>query len=225
MTRSESTLTVPRIAAVTFDMDGLMFNTEDLYDRVGQILLEARGQDFTLELKLAMMGLPGSVAWEVMRQRCGIDDSVEQLQAEADQIFSSMLPAEIRTMPGLEAILSKLESHNIPKAVATSSHRRFASQALGHFDLQPRFEFVLTSDDVTHGKPHPEIYLTAARRLGVDPGSMLVLEDSQTGSRAAAAAGAYTVAIPTQHSRGMDFSHTHHVADRLDDDWIMNLFE
>ena len=218
-------MSAPRITAVAFDMDGLMFNTEDLYDQVGQMLLDHRGQTFTPALKLEMMGLPGPVAFEVMRKRCGIEDSVEQLQSEADQIFSGLLPAEIKTMPGLENILAKLENLNIPKVVATSSHRRFAEQALGHFNLQPRFESVLTAEDVTHGKPHPEIYLTAASRMRVEPQSMLVLEDSQTGSTAAVAAGAFTIAIPTRHSLGMDFSHVHRVVDRLDDDWIIGLFK
>lgn len=218
-------MSAPKITAVTFDMDGLMFNTEDLYDQVGEILLERRGQRFTRELKLEMMGLPGPVAFEVMRERCGIEDSIEQLQSDADQIFNDLLPAEIKTMPGLDEILDKLESLDIPKGIATSSHRRFANQALGYFNLRPRFEFVLTSEDVTHGKPHPEIYLTAANRLGVEPQSMLVLEDSQTGSRAASSAGAYTIAIPTRHSVGMDFSHVHQVADRLDDRSIFELFE
>lgn len=202
-----------------------MFNTEDLYDQVGQILLQRRGHDFSKELKLEMMGLPGPVAFEVMRQRCGIDDPIEQLQDEADQIFSGMLTAEIRTMPGLDAILERLEFRNIPKAVATSSHRRFAKRALGVFDLEPRFEFVLTSEDVSRGKPDPEIYLTAAQRLDVEPSSMLVLEDSKTGSTAAAASGAYTIAIPTQHSVDADFSHVHHVAKRLDDEFVMRLFD
>ena len=84
---------------------------------------------------------------------------------------------------------------------------------------------MLTAEDVTHGKPHPEIYLTAASRMGVEPLSMLVQEDSQTGSTAAVAAGAVTIAIPTRHSLGMDFSHVHRVVDRLDDDWIMDLFK
>ena len=218
-------LNAPKIAAVAFDMDGLMFNTEDLYDQVGQMLLAKRGHDFTRELKLAMMGLPGPVAFEVMRQRCGIEDSVEQLQSEADQIFAKMLPAQIEMMPGLETLLEKLESIGIPKAVATSSHRQFADQALGHFDLQPRFEFVLTADDVTQGKPHPEIYLTTASRLGISPDSMLVLEDSLTGSKAAAAAGAFTIAVPTRHSLGSDFSHVHCVADHLMDQVVLDLFD
>ena len=212
------------IKAVAFDMDGLMFNTEDLYDEVGEILLGRRGQSFARELKLAMMGLPGPQAFEIMKQRCGLNETIAQLQSECDEIFSEMLPSRIQTMPGLESLLNFLENRNIPKCVATSSHRQFATRALGVFNLQPRFEFVLTADDVTNGKPHPEVYLSAASRFNVAPKSMLVLEDSFTGSTAAAAAGAYTIAVPTKHSQEMDFSHVDHVARRLDDKEILNLF-
>jgi len=213
------------IKAVAFDMDGLMFNTEDLYDEVGEILLGRRGQSFDRELKMAMMGLPGTDAFEIMRTRCGLADSVTQLQSECDEIFSDMLPAKIQTMPGLELLLDLLENRKIPKCVATSSHRQFAARALGAFDLEPRFKFVLTAEDVTLGKPHPEVYLAAASRLNVEPESMLVLEDSFTGSSAAAAAGAFTIAVPTKHSLDMDFSHVDHIASRLDDEAILGLFD
>ena len=215
---------MPEIKAVAFDMDGLMFNTEDLYDEVGETLLQRRGQSFTRELKLAMMGLPGVQAFEIMRARCGLSDSVKELQSECDAIFSTMLPQRIETMPGLEVLLQTLEELQIPKGVATSSHRQFAQKALGHFDLEPRFEFILTADDVEKGKPHPDIYLQAARQLKVEPANMLVLEDSFTGSSAAAAAQAYTIAVPTEHSVGMDFSHVQQVASRLDDEIILSLF-
>ncbi|MFT5301672.1 MAG: HAD superfamily hydrolase (TIGR01509 family) [Mariniblastus sp.] len=221
---AEEILTTPRIQAVAFDMDGLMFNTEDLYDQVGQVLLERRGQEFTLDLKLEMMGLPGRVAFEIMRKRCQLSESVEQLQAETNEIFHGILPAEIATMPGLETLLGVIEGLNLPKAVATSSHRKFATEALGYFELEPRFEFVLTSEDVTQGKPHPEIYLTAAARLGVEPQNLLVLEDSHTGSTAASAAGAFTIAVPTSHSLALDFSHVDRVASRLDDPLVLELF-
>ncbi len=79
-------------------------------------------------------------------------------------------------------------------------------EVLSRFDLEPRFEFVLTSDEVTNGKPHPEIYLTSAVRLGVSPDEMLVLEDSENGCRSAAAAGAFVVAVPGGHSAHHDFS-------------------
>ena len=83
---------------------------------------------------------------------------------------------------------------------------------------------ILTADDVPNGKPHPDIYLAAAKQLGVEPENMLALEDSFTGSKAASASGAYTIAIPTTHSREMDFSHVDQVAESLADEKITELF-
>lgn len=210
------------LKAVVFDMDGLMFNTEDLYDQVGQTILQRRGQNYSLELKLEMMGLPGNEAFEIMRKRCNIDDSVEQLKKETDEIFEDLLH-NIEKMPGLDELLSLIEEKAIPKAVATSSHRQFATRALGFFNLEPRFEFVLTGDDVENGKPNPDVYLLAAKKLRVSTENMLVLEDSLIGSRAAKAAGTFTVAVPTTHSRQSDFSHVDHVVDRLDHEIVMSL--
>ncbi len=212
----------PDIRAVAFDMDGLMFNTEDLYDQVGAILLKRRGRVFSRDLKLMMMGLPGSSAFEIMIDHCRLTDSAVELQKEADEIFDDLLPAEIIMMPGLEELLATLEQRKIPKAVATSSHRRFARRALGRFDLEPRFEFILTSEDVTNGKPHPEIYLAAAQRLHVQARQMLVLEDSFFGTQAAVEAGAFTIAVPTVHSVDVDFGHVNHVATSLRDPVIFN---
>ena len=211
------------IQAVVFDMDGLMFNTEDLYDQVGELILQKRGQRFTKELKLAMMGLPGNVAFEVMRTRCGLDDSVESLQKETDEIFADLLPNEIAKLPGLDPLLELIETKGIRKAVATSSHRQFATKALGFFDLEPRFEFVLTGEDVKHGKPNPDIYLLAAQKLKITTASMLVLEDSLNGSLAAKKSGAITVVVPNVHSADCDFSHVDHVAEDLLDEFIISL--
>ncbi len=213
------------IDAVVFDMDGLMFNTEDLYDQVGDAILDRRGQRFTRELKLAMMGLPGDKAFQVMIDRCMLEDSVKQLQEETEALFAEMLPREIRTMPGLLELLDRLEEEDIPKGIATSSHQRFATIALGQFDLAPRFDFVLTAESVTQGKPHPEVYLLAAEKLKVPPRSVLVLEDSHTGSTAAAAAGSCVIAVPTEHSKDCDFSHVHAVADGLHDEIVWETIE
>jgi HAD superfamily hydrolase (TIGR01509 family) len=215
----------PSIAAVAFDMDGIIFNTEDLYDQVGEILLSRRDRKFTRELKMEMMGLPAPKAYEIMRARCGITDSINQLQMETEAIFDDLFPKQLKTMPGLETLLQKLESKGIPKIVATSSHRNFAARNLAQYELTQRFEFVLTAEDVNQGKPHPEIYLTAAEKLDVAPRNLLILEDSETGSTAAAASGAFTIAVPTEHSIGLDFSHVNHIASRLDDEFILSLFD
>ena len=213
------------VKAVAFDMDGLMFNTEDLYDEVGETLLQRHGQRFTQELKMEMMGRPGQEALAIMKQRCNLPQSVEQLQEEVRLIFAELLPGRIEMMSGLVELLEFLEHHQIPKCVATSSHRQFATEALGSFDLEPRFEFVLTANDVKNGKPDPEVYLAAAKRMGIEPEQMLVLEDSAIGSRAAVAAGAFTIAVPTAHSVNSDFSHVGYVAESLLDPMIQSFLK
>ena len=192
--------------AVTFDMDGLMFNTEDVYTLAGSELLSRRGRLFPPELKDAMMGRPPRAAFEAMIAWHQLPEPWDVLAAESNEIFLGLLKERLATMPGLLEFLAALEKAEIPKAIATSSGRRLTDACLAPFSLASRFRFILTSEDITRGKPDPEIYLLAAARFGVPPAEMLVLEDSQNGCRAAAASGAFTVAVPGEHSRRQDFS-------------------
>ncbi|MBX3419246.1 MAG: HAD-IA family hydrolase [Pirellulaceae bacterium] len=214
-----------KIQAVVFDMDGLMFNTEDIYDRVGATLLARRGHEFTLDLKRRMMGRQNREALQIMIDFCDLKDSVLELNHESNTLFLDMLPQQIEKLPGLEDLLNWLEQTRIPKAVATSSSRVLAEAALGHFDLIPRFEFVLTGDDVKRGKPDPEIYFAAADRLNVTTTRMLVLEDSVNGTRAAVAAGAVTIAVPGHHQDDGEFSHVRHIARALNAPVVWELLE
>ena len=210
-------MSTPPLRAVAFDLDGLMFNTEDLYDLVGARILARRGQQFTAELKRAMMGRPSPVALQIMIDRHQLQDTVDQLEQESDVLFAEILATDLAPLAGLESLLDALEAAALPKAIATSSRRSFTRTVLSRFDLEPRFAFLLTSEDVVQGKPHPEIYLKAASRLGVPPQQMLVLEDSENGCRAAVAAGAYTVAVPSPHSHQHDFAGVALTADSLAD--------
>jgi HAD superfamily hydrolase (TIGR01509 family) len=218
-----SPVSTPSARAVVFDLDGLMFNTEELYQDVGGELLRRRGKVFTPELLDAMMGRPNRVALQIMIDWHTLADTVDVLIAETETVFVGILDTRLELMPGLADLLAALGRVGIPKAIATSSPRRFVTNVLSRFELEPQFAFVLTSEDVVEGKPHPEIYLTAARRLGVEPRAMLVLEDSQNGCRAAAAAGAITCAVPGGHSRQQDFSCATLVADTLADPRIYEL--
>lgn len=203
--------------AVVFDMDGLMFNTEDVYTSAGEELLRRRGHRFTTELKDEMMGLRPQPAFEAMIRRCKLPESWEVLAAESNRIFLDLLREGLAPMPGLMPLLDALERAGLPKAIATSSCRELVAACLEPFDLRRRFEFVLTAEDVANGKPHPEIYLAAAKRFSIPPSEMAVLEDSQNGCMAAAAAGAFTIAVPAAHSRGHDFSRASLVVDGLAD--------
>jgi HAD superfamily hydrolase (TIGR01509 family) len=205
------------IRAVVFDLDGLMFNTEELYQQVGTELLRRRGKRFTPQLLDKMMGRQPHVALQIMIDSHELDDSAEDLAAESQDIFSGILDSQLQCMPGLLQLLTSLEKAGLRKAIATSSRRSFTQRVLGQFELAPRFEFILTSEDVQEGKPHPEIYRTAAARFGIEPGAMMVLEDSQNGCSAAVAAGAFAVAVPGGHSHMHDFSGAKFIATSLAD--------
>lgn len=194
-----------------------MFNTEDVYTVVGTELLRRRGHTFTPELKDAMMGLQARPSFEKMIEFCDLKDTWSELAAESNELFLSLFRDWLKPMPGLMDLLDALERAGIPKAIGTSSSRVLVIPCLEPFGLVERFQFILTAEDIAQGKPHPEIYLTAAKRLGVSPDEMVVLEDSQNGCLAASAAGAFAVAVPGEHSSGHDFSSASLVIDTLAD--------
>ena len=200
-----------------------MVNTEEVFHLTGHELLRRRGKVATQALFNAMMGRRAREAFAAMIEMAQLTDSIDDLQDESESIFDGLLETKLRTMPGLLELLDHLESRHLPKGVATSSDRVYMERMLGHFDLLHRFPMRLTAEDVTHGKPNPEIYLKAAQRIGVQPHEMLVLEDSHNGTKAAAAAGAYIISVPHEHSQHHDFSPAKHVATSLIDPVILEL--
>lgn len=212
-----TTVNTTRIRAVCFDMDGLMFNTEELYVQVGAELLRRRGRELTQELLDRMTGRPSRIGYQIMIEEHDLDDSVEDLQRETDEIFPPIIQRDLAPMPGLKALLEYLLQRQMPIGLATSSRLHHTRRVLAGFALLREFQFVLTADDVNCGKPDPEIYLTAASRFGVAPAEMLVLEDSEAGCAAAVAAGAYAVAVPGPHGRHFEFPGAQLVANTLSD--------
>jgi HAD superfamily hydrolase (TIGR01509 family) len=219
-----SDLRTPQIRAVVFDLDGLMFNTEDIFNEVGRQVLHRRGKEMTRDLLQQMMGRRAPEALQLMIDFHSLEaDTIPGLIEESRILFTELAVDRLAPMPGLFALLEHIEARGLAKGVATSSGRRYLDEILGRFDIISRFALTLTAEDVTHGKPHPEIYLTAAHRLGVAPQEMLVLEDSYAGTTAAVKAGAYAVSVPNDHSRYQDFSHAAYVAERLDDPYVFQL--
>jgi HAD superfamily hydrolase (TIGR01509 family) len=213
----------PPIRGVAFDLDGLLVNTEELYQHVGSELLRRRGRTFEADLLDRMMGRPQQVSLQIMIDWHGLTDTIETLAGETREIFVDLLDTRLAPMPGAALLLEQMVQRGLPRGVATSSGPDFAHDVLSRVGLRDRFGFVLTSADVTHGKPHPEIYERAAERLGVAPAEMLVLEDSENGCRAAVASGAVVVAVPGGHSRRHDFTGARFVADSLADPRIARL--
>ena len=208
---------MPAPRAVVFDMDGLMFNSEDVYQEVGSELMRRRGCEYTRELCDAIMGRPPRDCFETIIQYHGLDERWEAMAAESEEIFISLLDGWLAPMPGLLELLDALEAAGIPKAICTSSSGRLLHECVSRFRMEPRFQFMLSAEDIVHGKPHPEIYLKAAERFGIEPHEMLVLEDSQAGCRSADAAGALVLAVPGPHSSTQDFSTSDLIVENLAD--------
>lgn len=212
-----------KISAVAFDMDGLLINTEELYFEVFEELMQRRGQHYTHQLRRSMMGLPSPQAFEVLIEQAKLKETADQLEEECDEIFSGVLPDRLAVMPGVIELLEHIERCGLPHCVATSSRRSFADDCLAAVGVLERFDFIVTAAEVERGKPHPDIYLEAARRMNVEPQCMLVLEDSQNGARAGVAATACTIAVPGDHSRDHDFTGVAGVASSLCDAAIRDL--
>lgn len=217
MTSSPPTPRLP-LRAVTFDLDGLMVNSEDVYSQVGTATLAKRGKTFDDDLREAMMGRRAEDALRVMIDWHHLTDSVEELIAESEQRFWEIAARLLGAMPGLHDLLAWLDEQAIPYGVATSGGRAYAERILESIDVRGRLRFLITAEDVANGKPAPDPYLLAAERHGVEPAKMLVLEDSGTGCRSAVAAGAYAVAVPNSHTAGHDFPEVAFTAQSLADD-------
>ena len=211
------------IQAVVFDLDGLMFNTEDVFDISGNELLQRRGFTMTDEIRNAMLGRRPTEAVANMLRLTGIQEEIHSLITESHEIFFGLVDDHLKPMLGLFELLDHLEEIGMPKAVATSSPRTYMQNILNRFQLQERFHETFTAEDVARGKPEPDIYLKSAERFGIQPGQMMVLEDSEAGTKAASAAGAIAISIPHRHTARHDFSSASYVVESLADPIIYQL--
>ena len=188
---------LPRVPqAVVFDMDGVLIASEQLYREAIFASCGALGYAMTHEQHQQMIGAP----WDRNRAQLagwfGDDFPAEAYLADCSVRFHAMIENGVPLRPGVPELVAFLATEGIPSAVATSARRASATEHLTQAGLIGGFRAVVTRDDVSRGKPHPEVFLTAAERLGVDPAYCLALEDSHNGVRAASAAGMMTVMVP-----------------------------
>ena len=205
------------IRAVAFDLDGLMFDTEALFARVLGGFLEERGRSLTPPILAAMLGKRAAEAYPAFKRLTGFEETPDELLAELRRRFMAEVDAAVHPTPGLIALLAHLEKRGIPRAVATSSRLEYAEGLIVRHGLREHFAFLLTAEDVTRGKPDPEIYRTAASRFGIGPRQLLVREDSPPGHAAARGAGTFAVGVPHEHSPASGLGDADLIVPRLDD--------
>ena len=184
---------LPTLAAVLWDLDGTLVDTEPLWLAAERELAARSGKSWTEEDGLKLIGSDLLDAGRFLRDHLELDMTAEQIVDYMVETVAERLHAEpITWRPGARELIEALDAEGTPQALVTMSYRTIAEPIAA----QLPFAAVVTGDSVTHGKPHAEPYLTAAAKLGVDAADCVAIEDSGTGATSANAAGCQVLIVP-----------------------------
>lgn len=207
------------ITAALFDMDGLMINTEPLQSRAYEKILRDLGKEPILNAEgvVQAVGVREKDNWELIKRSHGFEEATEQLVKKRAAVYMVMLKENITAQPGLVELLALLKRHGVKMAVASSSTLPQINIVLEGLNVAGYFDVVVSAHTIKHGKPAPDIFLLAAKRLRVDPKDCVVFEDAESGVRAGKAAGAKVVAVPNEFTKSHDHSQADLVVQSLTD--------
>jgi HAD superfamily hydrolase (TIGR01509 family) len=181
--------------AVVFDLDGVLIQSEEVWDTVRERFTREQGGRYDAEIQRAMMGMSSTEWSRFLHETAGIPHSPQQIN---DAVVRLMLEAYAEHLPLIDGAIDAVQrlSGTFPLGLASSSNRQLIDAVLAAAGLEQYFAATVSSEEVARGKPAPDVYLEAARRLGVEPTSCTAVEDSHGGIRSAKAAGMRVIAIP-----------------------------
>ena len=182
--------------AVIFDMDGLIFDTETLYQEAFLAASTVGGHNLPAAVIQRTIGVPWIRSRVLLLEEMGSDFPIDQYFTQMTRHFEVLAATQLRLKPGVVELLDLLDQLDMPRCIATSSAHSTVQSHLSAHDLVDRFHAVIGHGDYVSSKPSPDPFLTAAERLGVDPARCLALEDSYNGVRSASAAGMMTFMVP-----------------------------
>ena len=183
------------IDAVVFDMDGVLIQSEEVWDEVREAYVRERGGRYDAEIQRAMMGMSSTEWSRYLHETAGVPDKPEAINAE---VVRRMLASYRHHLPLIDGAVDAVRrlAARYPLGLASSSNRQLIDTALEIAGLTSYFKATVSSEEVARGKPAPDVYLEAAHRLGVDPTHCAAVEDSHGGIRSAKAAGMRVIAFP-----------------------------
>ncbi|MFE2288734.1 HAD family hydrolase [Streptomyces sp. NPDC059443] len=183
--------------SVIFDLDGTLVDSEPNYYESGRRTLERHGvPGFTWEDHSPYIGIGTLETLKILRDRYEIQAPVEQLLAEQNAAYLELARTHTEAYPQMRAFVERLHADGVPMAVASGSSREAIDAVLAGTGLDALLTTVVSAEEVAQGKPAPDVFLEAARRLGAEPADCVVVEDAAPGALAARAAGMHCVAIP-----------------------------
>lgn len=187
----------PTVTALVFDMDGLMLDTEPIYRASWQRTAAELGWEITDEGYEIFLGRRTEDAEAELARCFGPTFPIDRFHDRWPVLWHEIAAEGLVVKPGTHALLDLADAHRLPLALATSTARPLAMRTLGYGKLTAeRFRVMVTGDEIAHGKPAPDIYLEAARRLGVPPERCAAFEDSDAGTLSASRAGMTTFQVP-----------------------------
>jgi len=204
------------IAAILFDMDGVLMDSEPLHHRATQLALGDRARSYTERDNRAFFGATDVEMFRILRILFDLDASTEDLVCRKREHLISLVRSEGRGLPGVPDIPLRFRQAGFRLGLVSASARAVIDAILEVVGLGSAFETVVSGDEVARGKPAPDGYLMAARRLAVEPARCFVVEDTRNGVLAAKAAGMTVAALPGPTTMHEDFSPADFVLPSLD---------
>ncbi len=183
------------VSAIVLDLDGVVVDTEEVWDRERRAYVDAHGGRWTEKATRKMQGMSSAEWASYLRDKLGADGELGEISSTVAAGVVAEIERELPLLPGAIRAINALASA-FPLALASSANREVIDAVLDGAGVTARFGATVSSEEVPHGKPAPDVYLEAARRLGVDPAQCAAVEDSSNGLRSAHAAGMVVIATP-----------------------------
>jgi len=200
--------------AIIFDMDGLMVDSERLYQQAQEEITRQFNKTLPEKSRLKMMGRKPLESMKLLVEALDIPMDAEKLLEIRNDIMREKYKNHLVPLPGLVHIIDVFYG-KLKLAISTGAQEEFLDIVVDQLKIRNKFAVLQSSDEIEQGKPHPEIYLKTCKKLGLDPGECIVLEDSLNGVLAGKGAGCYVIAVPSEYTKQENFGSADFVVDDL----------